>query len=631
MFYRRLNRNRPLNFLCNGATWVGALFGLLLLLSINGNAVYAQQPSPTFDATQVLIPTSPPVAVFGESLYAQNCAPCHGELGMGDGPTELPSPATAFADPAAIWNLTPGQMFHTTKFGRIEKLMPPWRNQMDDNQIWQAVAYAWSLHTNEADTTAGGELYTQSCAACHGAQGAGDGPEAPADLASLADLELATSKSQADWLAGWQNAHGEIGTDWSEAQQRSVLEYIRTFTYIPPWEDAYRPGTGVITGTVTQGTPDGIPVGGLIATLEAYAGFTPIATFTTTINLAGFYTFTNLATDPGINYLVSATAEGIRYSSAILNFTPEGTPLDAPVAIYETTADAGGVVISRLHWIVDTQPGAVMVLSLLSFGNQADRTYIGQTIAEVDAPVTVAMKVPPTAQELTFENGVLGERFRQVGALVYDTTPVLPGADSREIIMRYLLPHDGREFEFSQDFQYPVGQMTLLIAEVPQLEVEIPGFSLVRRQNIQSQSYQLWSPDGEPPQTITVRLTGLLAAGDLDPRTVQSAAGAVDGAPPATATAVTLLEPWTIGTLAALLVLGVVGTLIWSRRRFDGATAEQRLLDERALLIEQIARLDDRHAIQAIDDAAWQRERAQLKVHLLHLSAQLVQDSDAQK
>ena len=620
MFYRRLNRNRPLNFFCTRAIWVGALF---LLLRINGTAVHAQQPSPTFDATQVVIPTSPPVAVFGESLFAQNCAPCHGELGMGDGPTELPSPATAFADPAAIWNLTPGQMFHTTKFGRIEKLMPPWRNQMDDNQIWQAVAYAWSLHTNAEKTTAGGELYAQSCAACHGPQGAGDGTEASADLTSLADLTIATSKSQADWLAGWQSAHGEIGAEWSEDQQRNVLEYIRTFSYVPPWENAYRPGPGLITGLATQGTPDGTPVAGLTATLEAYAGFTPLAAFTTTINLAGVYTFTNLATDPGINYLVAVSAEGIRYSSAILNFSPEGTPLDAPLSVYETTTDPSGVGISRLHWIIDTQPGAVMVGEVFSFGNQADRTYVGQPIAEVDAPVTVAMAIPPDAQELTFENGALGERFLQVGALVYDTTPVLPGADSRQIIMRYLLPHQGREFEFSQEFQYPVGQMTLLIAEVPQLEVEIPGFSLASRETFQNQSYQLWSPEGEPPQRITVQMTGLLATGDVDPRTLEGAPGAVD-APPAAAAAgaITLLEPWTIWTLAALLTVGVGGSLFWARRRLvpgrsDSDTSQP---DERAALIEQIARLDDRHAIQEIDAAAWQRERARLKAQLLTLA-----------
>lgn len=625
MFYRRLNRNRPLNFLCNGATWVGALFGLLLLLRADGTVVYAQQPSPTFDATQVVIPASPPVAVFGQSLYAQNCAPCHGELGMGDGPTvpDLPGPPTAFADPEAIWNLTPAQLFHTTKFGRLEKLMPPWRNEMDDNQIWQAVAYAWSLHTNEADTTAGAELYAQSCAACHGAQGAGDGPEATADLASLADLSLVISKSQADWLAGWQSAHGEIGAEWSADQQRNVLEYIRTFSYVPPWEKAYRPGTGVIRGTATQGTPDGTPVGGLTATLEAYAGFTPLTAFTTTINLAGVYTFTNLATDPGINYLVSVSAEGIRYSSAILNFTPEGTPLAAPISVYETTDDASGVAISRLHWIVDTQPGAVMVGEVFSFGNQANRTYVGQPIAEVDAPVTVAMHVPATAQELTFENGALGERFLQVGELVYDTTPVLPGADARQIIMRYLLPHEGRELEFTQDFQYPVGQMTLLIAEVPQLEVEIPGFSLASRETFQNQSYQLWSPDGEPPQRITVRMTGLLATGDVDPRTIESAPGAVDGPPVAAAAgAITLLEPWTMWTLAALLTVGVGGSLFWARRRLvpghSGSAASQP--DERTALIEQIARLDDRHAIQEIDTARWQRERAQLKAQLLTLA-----------
>lgn len=622
VFERRRTCNRPVT-LFTPVTWTGGLLGVLIcvgiLLSLPDQAARAQQPSPTFDATQVVIPSSPPLAIVGESIYQQNCAPCHGAQGMGDGPTspDLTVPATAFADPAAIWNLTPAQLFHTTKFGRIENLMPPWRNELNDNQIWQAVAYAWSLHTTESETTAGAALYAQSCANCHGPQGAGDGPEATGDLASLADPALAISKSQADWLTGWQSAHPEAGGEWTEEERRSVLEYLRTFTYIPPWENAYRPGAGVITGSATQGTPAGTPVAGLTATLEAYAGFTPLTAFTTTINAAGVYTFTNLATDPGINYLVSVSAKGIRYSSAILNFTADSAPLASQVMVYETTDDPSGLAISRLHWIVDTQPGAVMVGEVFSFGNQADRTYTGQPVAEVDAPVTVAMTVPPGAQEITFENGVIGERFRQVGELVYDTTPVLPGADSRQIIMRYLLPHEGKELEFSQTFQYPVGQMTLLIAELPQLEVEIPGFSLASRETFQNQTYQLWSPDGDPPQNITVRMTGLLAEGDVDPRTLPGSTGAVDGAP-AAATVVTLLEPWTIWVLSALVIVGAGAGIFWTRRRLGGgASGPVTWQQERAALVAQIATLDDRHALHEIDDATWQRERAQLKARLL--------------
>jgi mono/diheme cytochrome c family protein len=41
-----------------------------------------------------------------------------------------------------VWSRSPAELFHTTKFGRMQGMMPPWRNRLDDTQIWNAVAYA---------------------------------------------------------------------------------------------------------------------------------------------------------------------------------------------------------------------------------------------------------------------------------------------------------------------------------------------------------------------------------------------------------------------------------------------------------------------------------------------------------
>src|SRR5512137_720987 len=47
---------------------------------------------------------APPNPLSGKDLYAQNCAPCHGTTGNGDGPSAagLSVPPTAFADPNAL-------------------------------------------------------------------------------------------------------------------------------------------------------------------------------------------------------------------------------------------------------------------------------------------------------------------------------------------------------------------------------------------------------------------------------------------------------------------------------------------------------------------------------------------------
>ena len=102
-------------------------------------------------------------------------------------PPDSPDVPTAFADPDAIWNQSPAELFYTTKFGRIDKTMPPWQNEMTDTEIWNTVAYAWSLHTSQSDIGDGEVIYQESCAVCHGEGGAGDGPDATSEINDFTD------------------------------------------------------------------------------------------------------------------------------------------------------------------------------------------------------------------------------------------------------------------------------------------------------------------------------------------------------------------------------------------------------------------------------------------------------------
>lgn len=624
-------RQRSVGHFANKVLWVITRFALILFVTTLfgwsgfNQSAHAQQPSPTYDPTQVTVPTAPPVALFGQASYQENCAPCHGAEGMGNGPTaaELPSPPTAFADPDAIWALSPSELFHTTKFGRLEKLMPPWRNQLSDEEIWQTLAFAWSLHTTRSAIENGAELYQAECAACHGENGAGDGPDASVDLGDMSDLAYAINHSQADWMEGWQAAHPEIGAEWSQSQQRAVLEYVRTFSFTPPWQNAYQPGSGVIAGTVVQGTADGADVAGLTAALEAYMNFSPVAVFTSPVDSQGGFIFTDIGATPGIDFLVSVASNGIRYSSPILRFNEGESTLNTQISIYETTDDPGGIHINGLHWILDPQPGAIVVGEVYSMGNLSDRSFVGKRIEGIDEPVTVAMRVPPDAEELGFENGALGERFQQVDELVYDTTPVVPGEGTRQVIMRYVLPHNDTTMDVTQGFVYPVDQMTILVTELPQLEVTIAGFSLASRETLQGQTYQLWRPDGNVPERVTVQFAGLLRSGDIDPRVVQSSTGT--GAV-TTVAAASLLEPWAPWVLAIVLSLSGIGAVIWGARQRAGMDTTQGLRDQQTKLLKQIAHLDDRHAIGEVDDRQWQQGRSQLKAQLLQVATRLAQE-----
>lgn len=600
----------------------------------------APTPAPTFDPTRANVPTAPPSARVGQSLYFENCAPCHGETGNADGPTvaELPGPPTAFSDPTALWELAPANLFHTAKFGRLEAMMPPWLQRMDDNQIWNSIWYAWSLHTSQDEVATGQTLYAESCAGCHGETGAGDGPDAAAlegGVADLADQSRFVLVSNEQWLQGWLASHPEVGGDWSVSEQTAAIEYMRTFGYTAPWESAWQPGDGAIRGAVSAGTADGPAVEGLVASVDAYLEFDRVATFTTTVGADGSFAFIGLSTDPTLNYIASVLSEGISYSSDFISLTPETPVADTAITVYGTTQDATVLTVDRLHWIMASEPGALQVVQIFAVGNSSERTYVGNDSEGAPEPVTFAMQLPGNAQNIQFDNGVMGDRFHEVGPVIYDTLPVLPGEGTRQVVVRYVVPFEGNQATLEQEQLYPVGEMSLLVADFADLKVAVDGLTFQSIQAMGEQDYQFWE-GANVEQRIVVDLDGLPATGDPSPfgATTAAAAGStavttgsasestVEGM---AATTTPPPELWMAVLVAAVVMAGLIGVLLWANQtgalRKGYSRADLNSLSEQ--LLDRIARLDDLHAIGDLSDSEWMKQRAQLKVQLVDVMARM--------
>lgn len=613
---------------------LGAALFACALVSLTGPALLAQDASPDFDPAQVPLPASVPSARAGAPIFAENCAPCHGETGMADGPTapELTSPPTAFADAQAIWERSPDELFFTTKFGRLQGMMPPWRNRLNDDQIWNAIAFAWSLHTNEEEVQNGAALYAESCAACHGVSGMGDGPEATEEMANLADAQFVNARSQAALLAGWLDAHPDLGDDWSSEEQAATLSYIRTFSMSPPWVSPYSAGDGVIQGTVQEGA-DGLALPeGAQVTLDVFLGFEPVATFTTTTTADGAFAFRNLSQDPNLNYIASVGVDGVNYSSDFMTLSTMTPTVSSEITVFGVTDDPTVLAIDRFHWIIESQPGALLVGQVYAVGNTSDRTYVGRTVEGAPEPVTFAMHLPPGAQQVAFDSGALGERFHQVGPVIYDTLPVIPGQATRQVVVRYALPVESADVALSQDLLYPVRDATLLVGELPGLKVETTGLAFDSVQNMGDRAFQLWAGADLPPTSLDVNLTGVLQAGDPDPRADTTAAQASGSATASSATSGTPrsttppIEPWVAALVAALVSAVLAGVTFWAWRtgrvRFTYNRGDLTTL--RGDLIEQIAHLDDLHALGEVNDNDWLRQRAQLKTQLVDIEGRLL-------
>ena len=615
---------------------------MAFLVILTAGSVQAQESSPPYDPEQVPVPERLPVAGLGAELYAQNCAPCHGVDGGGDGPAGAGAAMnpTVFSDPQAVWERSPAELFYVTKFGRIEELMPPWRNRLNDEQIWQAVYYAWDLHTDETEALAGADLYARSCAACHGEDGRGDGPAAGAEMPDFSARESMIFISQAELAQRWQSVHADLGADWSDAQRRATLEHIRAFTYQPVWAPPALSGPGVITGQLFQGTADGPPVSSrrrfgpqMAVTLNIYQQTNLLATRSAAVDADGVFRFEDLPVDVGHYYLVETEYGGIRYTTPILAFSgPDFTEgrvgpdrINSSLPVYETTTDTGGVHVSRANWIIEHEPGSLLIGQVFTFGNHNDRTFIGAAAEGIDAPVTLALPLPENARNVEFQDGAVGDLYRRRGQILYDTRPVPPGEGSRRIFVRYQLDFDGDSAEITFPVAYAITLLNLLVADLPELEVEVSQADAAleapieptAQDTIQGVLFHRWSAPVSVDAPLRVGLRGLIAAGRRDPR--PGGETRLDREMPVAAPALDARIPLAFGSVVGLTLLAALVATVQRERSRRAPTAEQ-LAARREALIAQVARLDDLHALGELDERAWQRKRARLKEEALDIA-----------
>lgn len=83
----------------------------------------------------------------GAAVYAANCASCHGDRGMGDGPAGAaldPAPAalatsiSTVADDYLFWRISEGS-------GPFNSSMPAWKAALDEQSRWDVIHFLRSL------------------------------------------------------------------------------------------------------------------------------------------------------------------------------------------------------------------------------------------------------------------------------------------------------------------------------------------------------------------------------------------------------------------------------------------------------------------------------------------------------
>lgn len=567
--------------------------------------------SPTPVNTVGQSPAFKPSAADGVFIFTENCAPCHGVLGKADGErseqlrAQHPEPLPDFSTYTLTRQTTPSAWFATITDGRIEKLMPPWRDALSEAERWSAVAYLYTLSTPPEQIAQGQALYADNCAECHGPEGQGDGPqaselkEAPRDLS---DLSWTADRSQQDFfnavsegVASGTDASASMPAfaDLTEAERWAVVDYVRTFSY-----EYLAPGTapderlGTVVGQVVNGSAGGpVPT-----TAEVFlhsfddANFT---TFTSTIDAQGYFTFTEVPYIPGRRFITTVDHQAQSYLSEVSSFGVGQKTLVLPITIYDTTGDPTGVRVQQVHAFLDfSTPGSVTVGQLFIFANNGDKTYLDAN------GLGLQFALPTGATNLQVEEGTLGQTYTTTATGFADMRGVPPGESVAQILFSFDLPYqDG--LQFSQPMVYPVDNINLLVSDLA-VKVAGPTLQALGVESMQGVSFQNFSqPPLQAGQTFVFTLSGA-----PDP-----AAQAADTATPALATGNTTELAIGLGVLALVLIGGGV----WWYRRSQTQTGKPVAKDD---LLQALAELDDAYAAGQVAEPEYQQERAWLKEQL---------------
>ena len=579
----------------------------------NAQSFVAQPASAT---SEVLYPTVPPDPQRGAQIYAEKCAACHGERGMGDGPqaSQLTVPVPPLGDLSLAQGARPVEWFQIVTNGNIERFMPPFRS-LDERQRWDVVAYALSLSLSQDLLAQGTEIYQQKCQNCHGTEGQGSA-QAPGwrdDTSRLASLSLVEMTGIIRRGKGNMPAYaGEL----SESQILALAVYSRSLSFETsalvqsPTLSQIAPGTAEqaegeqvqaaselrlpIRGEVVNGSGGQLPPG-LTAELAGYDGMVQVFAAETEVAADGTYIFPDVEIVPGRAFIVSVNYQGFTFNSDVFHNLgePLSSPIELPVTVYDTTTDLSALRVDRLHVFFDfTNPDVIQVAELFLLNNTGSKVISGNAPGQ---PV-VEFELPDGASNLQFQSGAAGGRFVMTEKGFADTQPILPGAGS-QILFAYDLPLSRRT-----TVRIPINlPVDAAIVMIPQGTMTLQSSQLqpMGQRQIQGVTLDLFSTtDLQAGSTLEMTLSGRMSS-PINLQTGQTGA---------------LIA----GALA--LVLVAVGGVFWYLRQQKSTTPvdEQPPVEaeSREALMDAIIALDDLYKSGQLSEEVYQQRRAELKDRL---------------
>lgn len=594
---------------------------------------YQPPPPPEATATpeSLVYPPTMPNPARGEPIYFEKCAPCHGETGLGDGPSaaDLPNPVAAIGSKDVAHQSTPADWYIMVARGNLERYMPPF-SSLSVSQRWDVLAYVYSLSMTDDELAEGGSLFSENCAACHGVNGDGTGPDAdtlsqiPGDFTNQAIMADESSLMLFEAITQGHDDMRAYGDELSETQRWVLADFVRALSFemsLPtadivaaeptqdaadqssdssapaePGEDANpaagaAPRQGSITVLVSHGMGADLPAS-LEITLYIYDGMNNPDTRVDQTSPEGMIIFDGIDFIEGLFYIASVEHEGVAFGSNFFQADAETTAAQLDIAIFDTTTATDAVSIDRLHVFIEfVEPDILQVVQLMLLTNNSPRVIIPEEGQE--ASLTFAL--PPEADNLWLPGDSALPLFETVDSV--GVANIHPSGEPYELMFAFEMPYEDHKLDLALPINYDTGAVIVM---APEDGVKLKSVQLETgtARDLEGMAYQSFSGSS-------------LMAGDI-------LSLSISGWPKTNTGVATASEDSQSNLIIGLIVFGIsllgAGFYLWFK-----SNANPDLLDDsenEENLMDAIVALDDLYQSGELPEDAYQTRREQLKLRL---------------
>ena len=587
----------------------------------------APTPAPTLGP---LYPASAPDVSNGAVIFVEKCAACHGNTGLGDGEQgkQLPFKVAPLGLPDFAQNAKPSDWFIRVTQGNLERFMPPFAS-LNDQERWDVVAYALTLHTTPEQLELGKNLFEARCTA---------------DCADkFSNLEMMSALSENELVEMIKNGEGSFGPDLAGDEALAVAMYIRTQTFAAPiaqptpfdqtqgepvpavetpvsaeagtpsaeitpvdgtqvavvTEAVVVAGVGNVSGTIDNQTGADLPsnvkvtLSGLEHGVDASSGPQEILTLEGNVNADGTFVFENVEIPENRIYVAKVDVNGLTYQSDFAVVEAGMTELVLPpITVYTATEDISGLKIESLQMFFDfAGEGTAQIFAVYSITNTGTETVLVNMGTEQIVPF---IAFPEGAEKLGYEAAQDSAPF-----VPTDNGFAMPPSDIPYGLIAFASIPKTKEITISQPALLPINGLTIFLPEGMEANGDVLTDGGI--QAIQTTNFHVYTAQGlSKDENFEFTITGKPETTAVNPDVTQNKTILIGA-----------------GVFGVVLILAGVWMFMRDRKRTEEVDEEGQddeiEFDDPESIMDAIIALDDLHRAGKLSDETHQTRRNELK------------------